>query len=97
MVADPINNLGLSQHGAGYPCPPTPKKKKKKKRWFSFQTVFQSTGVPSLTQKKPRPFEDWKFGPVEFGRRYGWHFPEMGKIVTENLAYAKAGKELERF
>merc|ERR1740115_673133 len=20
---------------------------------------------------------------------YGWHFPEMGKIVTENLAYAK--------
>jgi hypothetical protein len=22
--------------------------------------------------------------------RYGWHFPEMGKIVTENLAYAKA-------
>eukprot|EP00401_Gymnodinium_catenatum_P015720 CAMPEP_0117546594 /NCGR_PEP_ID=MMETSP0784-20121206/46685_1 /TAXON_ID=39447 /ORGANISM="" /LENGTH=494 /DNA_ID=CAMNT_0005343465 /DNA_START=81 /DNA_END=1562 /DNA_ORIENTATION=+ len=23
---------------------------------------------------------------------YGWHFPEMGKIVTENLAYAKAVK-----
>lgn len=24
--------------------------------------------------------------------RYGWHFPEMGKIVTENLAYAKVWK-----
>jgi len=23
---------------------------------------------------------------------YGWHFPEMGKIVTENLAYAKVVK-----
>lgn len=23
---------------------------------------------------------------------YGWHFPEMGKIVTENLAYARAVK-----
>jgi len=23
---------------------------------------------------------------------YGWHFPEMGKIVTENLVYAKAVK-----
>lgn len=23
---------------------------------------------------------------------YGWHFPEMGKIVTENLAYAKTVK-----
>ena len=23
---------------------------------------------------------------------YGWHFPEMGKIVTENLAYAKVIK-----
>ncbi|KAJ1470459.1 NUC001 domain-containing protein, partial [Baffinella frigidus] len=21
---------------------------------------------------------------------YGWHFPEMGKIVTENVPYAKA-------
>merc|ERR1719215_2616567 len=20
---------------------------------------------------------------------YGWHFPEMGKVVTDNLAYAK--------
>lgn len=25
---------------------------------------------------------------------YGWHFPEMGKIVTENLAYAKVVKLL---
>jgi RNA processing factor Prp31 len=24
--------------------------------------------------------------------RYGWHFPEMGKIVTENVPYAKAVK-----
>lgn len=23
---------------------------------------------------------------------YGWHFPEMGKIVTDNLAYAKTVK-----
>jgi nucleolar protein 58 len=23
---------------------------------------------------------------------YGWHFPEMAKIVTENLAYAKVIK-----
>merc|ERR1719230_1755204 len=23
---------------------------------------------------------------------YGWHFPEMGKIITENLAYAKVVK-----
>lgn len=23
---------------------------------------------------------------------YGWHFPEMGKIVTDNLAYAKVIK-----
>merc|ERR1712039_282680 len=23
---------------------------------------------------------------------YGWHFPELGKIVTENLAYAKVVK-----
>ena len=26
------------------------------------------------------------------GGRYGWHFPEMGKIVTENVPYAKAVK-----
>jgi len=25
---------------------------------------------------------------------YGWHFPEMGKIVTENLAYARVIKEM---
>jgi len=25
---------------------------------------------------------------------YGWHFPEMGKIVTDNLAYAKTVKML---
>mmetsp|Transcript_152505 Transcript_152505/g.487311 ORF Transcript_152505/g.487311 Transcript_152505/m.487311 type:complete len:492 (+) Transcript_152505:150-1625(+) len=25
---------------------------------------------------------------------YGWHFPEMGKIVTENLAYAKVVKHM---
>merc|ERR550525_1058188 len=23
---------------------------------------------------------------------YGWHFPEMAKIITENLAYAKVVK-----
>jgi nucleolar protein 58 len=23
---------------------------------------------------------------------YGWHFPEMGKIIADNLAYAKAIK-----
>lgn len=21
---------------------------------------------------------------------YGWHFPEMGKILTDNMVYAKA-------
>lgn len=25
---------------------------------------------------------------------YGWHFPEMGKIVTDNLAYAKTVKAM---
>jgi nucleolar protein 58 len=25
---------------------------------------------------------------------YGWHFPEMGKIVTDNIAYAKVVKEM---
>ena len=23
---------------------------------------------------------------------YGWHFPELGKIITDNIAYAKAVK-----
>jgi nucleolar protein 58 len=25
---------------------------------------------------------------------YGWHFPEMGKIITDNLAYAKVVKAM---
>jgi len=25
---------------------------------------------------------------------YGWHFPEMGKVVTDNLAYAKTIKKM---
>lgn len=25
---------------------------------------------------------------------YGWHFPEMGKIITDNLAYAKVVKTM---
>ena len=25
---------------------------------------------------------------------YGWHFPEMGKIVTDNLTYARTVKEI---
>ena len=25
---------------------------------------------------------------------YGWHFPEMGKIVTDNLAYARTVKQM---
>ncbi|GJJ07695.1 Nucleolar protein 58 [Clathrus columnatus] len=25
---------------------------------------------------------------------YGWHFPEMGKIITDNLAYAKVVREM---
>ncbi len=31
-------------------------------------------------------------GNVESSRlnsRYGWHFPEMGKIITDNLAYVR--------
>ena len=27
---------------------------------------------------------------------YGWHFPELGKIVTDNLAYAKTVKTMGR-
>ena len=26
--------------------------------------------------------------------RYGWHFPEMGKIVTDNIHYAKTAKKM---
>ena len=25
---------------------------------------------------------------------YGWHFPELGKIVTDNLAFAKLVKAM---
>jgi nucleolar protein 58 len=25
---------------------------------------------------------------------YGWHFPELGKIVQDNLAFAKVVKEM---
>ena len=25
---------------------------------------------------------------------YGWHFPELGKIVTDNLAFAKVVKAM---
>ena len=25
---------------------------------------------------------------------YGWHFPELGKIVTDNLAYCKAARHI---
>ena len=25
---------------------------------------------------------------------YGWHFPEMGKIVTDNLAFAKTVRHM---
>lgn len=25
---------------------------------------------------------------------YGWHFPEMGKIVTDNLAYARVVRKM---
>jgi hypothetical protein len=28
---------------------------------------------------------------------YGWHFPEMGKIITDNLAYAKVIKTMGKF
>lgn len=76
--------------------PPPPKRRRRRSAGFPFRPSFKAQAYRA-SPKKTRPFEDWKFGPVEFGRRYGWHFPEMGKIVTENLAYAKAGKELERF
>ncbi len=26
--------------------------------------------------------------------RYGWHFPEMGKIVTDNIVYAKVARKM---
>merc|ERR1711979_31307 len=26
---------------------------------------------------------------------YGWHFPEMGKVVTDNLAYAKTIRKMQ--
>lgn len=25
---------------------------------------------------------------------YGWHFPELGKIIVDNVAYAKVVKEM---
>jgi nucleolar protein 58 len=28
---------------------------------------------------------------------YGWHFPEMGKIIVDNLAYAKVVREMGMF
>ena len=28
---------------------------------------------------------------------YGWHFPEMGKIVTDNLAFAKTVKTMGKW
>ena len=27
---------------------------------------------------------------------YGWHFPELGKIVTDNMVYAKTVKAIGR-
>ena len=34
---------------------------------------FASTNVPF------NPLQEW----------YGWHFPEMAKIISDNVAYAK--------
>ena len=28
---------------------------------------------------------------------YGWHFPELSKIVSDNLAYAKIVKKMGKF
>lgn len=28
---------------------------------------------------------------------YGWHFPELGKTVTDNLAYCKCVQKLGKF
>lgn len=28
---------------------------------------------------------------------YGWHFPEIGKIITDNLAYCKCLKAVGKF
>lgn len=28
---------------------------------------------------------------------YGWHFPEMGKIIVDNLAYAKCVRAMGMF
>lgn len=25
---------------------------------------------------------------------YGWHFPELGKIITDNLAYCKSVRKI---
>lgn len=38
----------------------------------------------------PSPFS-YRFSTQEW---YGWHFPEMGKILTDNLAYAKVVKAM---
>ena len=27
-----------------------------------------------------------------YQNRFGWHFPELGKIITDNLVYAKVVK-----
>ena len=26
---------------------------------------------------------------LNFSKRYGWHFPELGKIITDNLAFVR--------
>ena len=26
---------------------------------------------------------------MNFSKRYGWHFPELGKIITDNLAFVR--------
>lgn len=28
---------------------------------------------------------------------YGWHFPELGKVITDNLAYCKTVRKIGNF
>lgn len=46
--------------------------------------IMQAVGLLDDLDKELNNFA------MRFRKWYGWHFPEMGKIVTGNLAYARS-------
>lgn len=50
---------------------------------------------------KARRIRDITFPPLanlsSFQEWYGWHFPEMAKIIVDNLAYAKVVKAMGQY